>query len=171
MSFSLTRKTDYALLALARLASEAADAQQTVSARQIAQQYDLPLPLLMNVMKDLGRAALINAQRGAGGGYALARPAEQISLADVVAAIEGPVAVTMCCESNEDQEQCLGCRLTQDCPITHTMTQFNDVIVAALRSLSIADVMNGKVTFNLRVEREDDSTDANTHTTLHQINA
>lgn len=153
MSFSLTRKTDYALLALARLAGEDQGAGEPVSARQIAQEYDLPLPVLMNVLKDLSKAELICATRGAGGGYVLARSAHLITLAQVIAAIEGPVSVNMCCESSDEHEQCLGCRLTDRCPVTHTMQQLNDMIIGALRDLSIADVMHGKVRFNLTIHR------------------
>ena len=154
MSFSLTRKTDYALLSLARLANELEGQGEPISARQIAEEFELPLPVLMNVLKDLSRADLISAQRGAGGGYTLAKPADQIMLSDVIAAIEGPISVTMCCDDSKDeQEQCLGCRLTERCPVTHTMQQLNDMIIGALRDLSIADVMNGRVKFDLAIHR------------------
>ena len=73
MSFSLTRKSDYALLALSRLDLEGPDASP-VSARHIADAYDLPLPIMMNVLKDLAGAGLVNSKRGATGGYYLSRP-------------------------------------------------------------------------------------------------
>jgi Rrf2 family protein len=156
MSFGLTRKTDYALLALTRLAEQAGDGGgRPISARRIAEKFDLPLPLLMNVLKDLARAHLITAQRGAGGGYSLARPAGQIRLADVVLAIEGPVSVTLCCNgdarTHDDQSQT--CRLTGHCPTTGTMKQFNELILNALHNMTVADLIHGGISFQLLIER------------------
>ncbi len=169
MSFALTRKTDYALLAMARLADEAPDAAGPLSARQIAQEYDLPLPVLMNVLKDLARAELVKAQRGAGGGYALTRDAADIRLAQVVAAIEGPIAVTLCCENDDEDDQCLGCRLTERCPITHTMKQFNDLIMHVLHSMTLADAMNRDVRFDLSITGRDGRTVAKPNGKLTQV--
>jgi len=163
MSFTLTRKTDYALVAMACLAQRA-DADPPVSARAIADEYSLPLALMMNVMKTLQRHGLIESQRGASGGYRLARSADAISLADVIGAIEGPVSVAVCCESSdhaasqehsEDDAACLSCRLTERCPITGTMQQFNEMIVGFLRGTSLADVMSRRLKLSLHVERED----------------
>src|SRR5437868_13882594 len=99
MSFSLTRKTDYALIALTRLAEEAAGKQQPLSARQIAEQYGLPLPLLMNVLKELHKAEIVCSRRGSSGGYMLCchDPAE-ITMLQIIEALEGQVKVALCCE-------------------------------------------------------------------------
>ncbi|NQU76949.1 MAG: Rrf2 family transcriptional regulator, partial [Planctomycetes bacterium] len=73
---SLTRKTDYALLALTHLAAEPA---AVISAREMAEQYCLSQPLLMNVLKQLSASGLVSSVRGARGGYTLAKSAEQIT--------------------------------------------------------------------------------------------
>jgi Rrf2 family protein len=63
-----------------------------VNAEQIAQAQDIPLNFLENILRDLRRAGIVESRRGQAGGYALARPAEQISVADVIRAVEGPLA-------------------------------------------------------------------------------
>lgn len=152
MSFSFTRKTDYALVGLASL-SEADQADRApVSVRQIAEQFALPLPLLMNVMKDLNRAGLVESKRGPSGGYILARPATEITIADVINAIEGPVALSACCdESTGEEEDCLGCRLTERCPITGAMQRFNDLVVRFLQRMTVAEMMRDDVEFALHI--------------------
>src|ERR1051325_1139837 len=114
MSFSLTRKTDYALVALSRLADEAAGGKQPLSARQIAQQFNLPLPLLMNVLKDLHRAEIVCSRRGQTGGYMLCchDPAD-VTMLQVIEALEGRVSVAVCCEdevAGATREPCVACR-------------------------------------------------------------
>jgi Rrf2 family protein len=67
-----------------------------VSAREIGDQFRMPLPLLMNILKDLARARLVRSTRGAGGGYVLAIDPRLITLAEVVTAVEGPMRFTVC---------------------------------------------------------------------------
>jgi Rrf2 family protein len=85
----LTAKADYALRAAAELA---AGADGPVKAERIAQAQSIPLKFLENILLDLKHAGLVASQRGAEGGYWLARPAEEIALADVIRAVEGPLA-------------------------------------------------------------------------------
>ncbi|MEX1015892.1 MAG: Rrf2 family transcriptional regulator [Phycisphaeraceae bacterium] len=84
---SLTRKADYALVATVYLARRRAAAEGPVSAREIAEQFDLPLALLMNVLKQLAGAGLLRSTRGVTGGYELAVEAEAVSVLDVVEAV------------------------------------------------------------------------------------
>ncbi|MHB1155213.1 MAG: RrF2 family transcriptional regulator [Phycisphaerales bacterium] len=176
MSFSLTRKTDYALLALARLnktAGHAASGQLpeagavpvagTVSARVIAAEFDLPLPVLTNILKDLAVAGLIASRRGAGGGYHLQRSASQITLAEVVAAIEGPVALARCCTEGSQTTSggdCPTCRVTPRCPIAHTMHRFNDAIALAMHQITLAQMMREdlKIALNIQPHTENQTT-------------
>jgi Rrf2 family protein len=83
-----TAKADYAV----RAAVELAAVGGLVNAEQIAQAQDIPLNFLENILRDLRRAGIVESRRGQAGGYALARPAEQISVADVIRAVEGPLA-------------------------------------------------------------------------------
>lgn len=142
--FSLTRKTDYALVALASLATLGSGQEQPRSARQIAQEYDLPLPLLMQVLKDLHRSGILGSVRGAGGGYYLALPPERISITDVIAAIEGQVWVTVCCREDEPVK-CVPCSLIEKCPITAAMRRLNDRIIRFFSQITIRDLIENEV--------------------------
>ncbi len=83
-------KVDYAVRAMAQLAAEASD--EPVKADTLARAQDIPLKFLLGILSDLKRAHLLRSQRGAEGGYWLSRPASEISLADVIRAIDGPLA-------------------------------------------------------------------------------
>jgi Rrf2 family protein len=85
----VSAKVDYAVRAGAELA---AAADGPVKGDRIAQAQQIPLKFLENILLDLKHAGLVQSQRGAEGGYWLARPAEDISLADVIRAVEGPIA-------------------------------------------------------------------------------
>ena len=83
-----TAKADYAV----RAAVELAAAGDLVTAEQIAQAQGIPVNFLENILRDLRRAGIVESRRGQQGGYSLARPADQISVADVIRAVEGPLA-------------------------------------------------------------------------------
>jgi Rrf2 family protein len=84
-----TAKADYAIRAAAELA---AAGDENVKAERIAQAQGIPLKFLENILQDLRHAGLVTSQRGPEGGYRLAQPADEISLADVIRAVEGPLA-------------------------------------------------------------------------------
>ncbi len=144
MSFSLTRKTDYALVALARLAEDANAERTPLSARDIAERHHLPLPLLMNVLKDLHRADIVCSRRGAGGGYHLCKDPRKISLLQIIEAIEGSVQVALCCGDEEatGKEPCAACSVSPTCPITTPMHRFNNLVRGFLSQVSLRDIMN-----------------------------
>jgi len=141
--FAFTRKTDYALVALACLAEETAsenDHDPRLSARQIAERQAVPLPLLMNILKDLVGGGIVTSTRGSRGGYMLARPAGGIRVSEVIAATEGPVKVMACCEESEDTA-CQECSLVITCPITDSIRQLNDRINGFLYQVTLEDLM------------------------------
>jgi len=84
-----TAKVDYAVRAAVELA---ASGDAPVSAERIADAQDIPVNFLENILLDLRRAGIVESRRGAAGGYLLAKPADEIALADVVRAVEGPLA-------------------------------------------------------------------------------
>lgn len=86
----ISAKADYAVRATAELA--AAEGRGPVKGDQIAQAQAIPLKFLLNILNELKRARIVRSQRGAEGGYLLARPARQITVADVIRAVEGPLA-------------------------------------------------------------------------------
>lgn len=85
-------KVDYAVRAMCQLAAETARTDEPVKADTLARAQDIPVKFLLGILADLKRAHLLRSQRGAEGGYWLARPAKEISLADVIRAIDGPLA-------------------------------------------------------------------------------
>ena len=86
----ISAKVDYAVRAAIELAS--ADEDQLTKADAIAHAQDIPPKFLENILGDLRQGGLVRSQRGAEGGYRLARPAEEITLADIIRVVEGPMA-------------------------------------------------------------------------------
>jgi Rrf2 family protein len=86
----ISAKVDYAVRAMAELAAVGPD--EVLRAETIADSQDVPAPFLLAVLGDLRQAQLVRSTRGRHGGYSLARPAEEITVADVVRAVEGPLA-------------------------------------------------------------------------------
>jgi Rrf2 family protein len=87
----ISAKADYAVRAAAELAS--AEPEETpVKGEQLSRAQGIPQKFLENILADLRRAGLVRARRGADGGYSLTRPAGEISVADVLRAVEGPLA-------------------------------------------------------------------------------
>jgi FeS assembly SUF system regulator len=88
----MSKLTDYAIVLLAHLAR----CNGTMTAQDLAARSGVPLPTVSKVCKELSRTGLLMSHRGRRGGYGLARPADRISVAEVVEALEGPIALTEC---------------------------------------------------------------------------
>ena len=145
MSFGLTRKTDYALVALAALAREKQEGEETLSARYISEQYDLPLPLLMNALKELHRSEIISSRRGAGGGYFLDRNPEDISIQEIIEVMEGPVSMTLCTDHDvheEDVECASSCLKAHSCPISEPMGRLNTMLGGFLSQITLKSLID-----------------------------
>ena len=93
----LTHLADYAVVLMTAAARRPAGAR--LSATELAGETGVPLPTAQKLMGQLAGCGLLTSVRGAGGGFALARPAAEISLADIVEAVEGPIAMTVCSDS------------------------------------------------------------------------
>src|SRR5256885_9801178 len=91
--FRLSKKSDYGLIALRHLAQHH---EESVSAREIAAQYNIPAELLAKVLQRLARKGLLVSQQGINGGYVLPQDPAPISLGGVVEALEGPISITPC---------------------------------------------------------------------------
>lgn len=128
----LSKKTDYGLLALQYLATEAPSG--VASARAIAERYDIPVELLAKVLQHLARLGFVAAQKGAHGGYHLARPAATISLAEVVQAIDGPLAITAC--GPEDDR----CEQFGRCSVRDPLARVKDRILTVLQTMTLAEM-------------------------------
>jgi len=128
----LSKKADYALMAMKHLAGKAT--VPSTSAREIAEQYDIPIELMAKVLQRLVRTGLLISTQGTRGGYTLSRAAAAISVADVIQAIDGPFTVTACSTENSDCEQ------YSKCNIRDPLWQIKERIVATLGTVTIAEM-------------------------------
>lgn len=134
---SLTRKTEYALIALSHLASEP---NRLASARGIADMYHIPLPVLTNVLKTLNRCHLIKSVRGARGGYRLDQDPKDISLARLIRAVEGPIRLVQCSSGHESKGGG-GCELVTRCPVRSPALKIHGRLERFLEELSLGDII------------------------------
>ncbi len=128
----LSKKADYALIAMKHLALRGD--RGSSSAREIAGSYDIPIELMAKVLQRLVRRGLLASQQGTRGGYQLSRPPLQISVADVIQAIEGPVTVTAC--STDDGQ----CDQFSKCNVRDPLYRVRERILAALGECTIAEL-------------------------------
>jgi Rrf2 family protein len=129
----LSKKADYALIAMKHLALRGD--RGSSSAREIAEQYDIPIELMAKVLQRLVRRGLLASHQGTRGGYQLARVPAQISVADVIQAIEGPVTVTAC--STDDGGQC---EQFQKCNVRDPLWRVRERILTALGECTVAEL-------------------------------
>jgi len=127
----VTRLTDYATVVLTVLASHPGE---VLSASELADLAGLEPPTVSKLLKLLAQAELVAGFRGTHGGYRLARAAEDITLIEIVEAMEGPLAITEC---SLDHSQC---GIVHRCGIRAGWRRINDVIGDALRAVSLADM-------------------------------
>ena len=129
----LSKMTDYAVVVLARL-DDARDGA-VMTAPGLAAATGLGEPTVAKVLKTLAGAGLVEGRRGATGGYRLARRLEAVPLTEVIAAIDGPIALTACVDN------AAGCCETEGrCPVRGRWDPVNDAIRRALSGISIADL-------------------------------
>ena len=129
----LSKKADYALIAMKHLALNQGGAP-SVSAREIAEQYDIPIELMAKVLQRLVRSGLLVSTQGTRGGYTLRRGSASISVADVIQAIDGPFSVTACSTENS------GCDQYSKCSVRDPLWQIRERIAAALATVSVAEL-------------------------------
>jgi Rrf2 family protein len=117
-------------------------ASRLVSVREISERYPIPRRLLAEVLKDLTRAGLVESQRGATGGYALARSPDELTLAQIVGALEGSPALTSCEGHGAGHDTC---EVVPVCPIRSPLSRiragiWNLMERTTLRSLLHSDI-------------------------------
>ncbi|MTI11457.1 SUF system Fe-S cluster assembly regulator [Curvivirga aplysinae] len=130
--FRLSKLTDYGVIVLGQMADLKGE---NTTAPDLAEVTKLPQPTVAKILKLLAKANVIVSKRGAGGGYALERSAEQVSVAEVIAALDGPVALTACVDGAEG-----ACDVEDLCPMRGRWDPINMAVKAALESVSLADI-------------------------------
>ena len=136
---SLTKKTGYGLIAMVYLARLADD--ELASAREIAERFAVPAALLMNVLKALSAEGYVESVRGAHGGYRLARRPEDINLAEVVAALEGPIRLAECLSGQADNADPCGCQIMAHCPIADPIHRVQRKLSDFLKTVTLAEIV------------------------------
>ena len=129
----LTHLADYAVVMMTAAARR--DAGARLSATALAEETGVPLPTAQKLMGKLANAGLLTSVRGASGGFALARPAADISLADIVEAVEGPISLTMCSDGvNHD------CLLDAHCRVKPHMGIVGNAVRGALGAVRLTEL-------------------------------
>ena len=114
------------------------------SLAEIAAEEDLPRAYLEQLVVSLREAGLVTSTRGAHGGYELARPPETISMAEVLRALEGPIAPMMC--ASDDPEHATVCDRSARCTVNVLWVRVRDAVTGALDSMTLADLVPPRVT-------------------------
>ena len=131
--FHLNKKVEYALIALLHL--DSVQRHDLVTTKDLAEMYHLPGELLGKVMQRLARKDVVASVQGAHGGYRLARPLEEVTLGNVIEAVEGPVQLTGCQDEPGSCDQYCNCNIREPViRVQEQLTQFvNDIRLASFR--------------------------------------
>ena len=129
----LTHLADYAVVMMTAAARR--DASARLSAGELSAETGVPLPTAQKLMGKLAGAGLLTSVRGAGGGFTLARPVGEISLADIVESVEGPIAMTMCADGGISD-----CALDAHCRVKPHMGVVGDAVRGALGAVSLQEL-------------------------------
>ena len=132
--FRLTKGTDYGIRILAHLARD--EQEVTHNAREVAEDLHLTVPMVSKVMKSLARAGLLESHRGSKGGFTLVQRPEDLSVADMIAALEGPVALTEC------QIGPFLCQHEGTCSVQEPWSVINRSVRNTLATISLSDLID-----------------------------
>ncbi len=128
----LTKKADYGLIALKHLAMGPGEAG--ASAKEIADRYGVPLPLLSKVLQKLTRGGFLRSEHGTNGGYRLARDPREINALEVIRAIDGPIILTSCFAGQKT------CGQSPTCTVREPLRRVHQGILQMLEKISISDM-------------------------------
>ena len=129
----LTHLADYAVVLMTAAARRPVAAR--LSATELSAETGVPLPTAQKLMGLLATSGLLTSVRGAGGGFTLSKPASEISLADIVEAVEGPIALTMCSDSNNHE-----CILDAHCRVKPHIGIVGDAVRGALGAVRLTEL-------------------------------
>ncbi|MFW5450130.1 MAG: SUF system Fe-S cluster assembly regulator [Methylophagaceae bacterium] len=128
----MSKLTDYGIVLMSYLASKT---YQQHSAHTLSDAVQVPLPTVRKVLKALSHADLLKSERGAQGGYNLTRSPKSISVAEIITAIEGPIALTECVSEQSQCEQ------ESHCDVQTNWTRINNAVSNALDEVKLSDML------------------------------
>ena len=129
----ITKQTDYGTLLLTHIARGRRAAM--FSARDLAAETHIPLPMVSKILKLLVRAELLESHRGVKGGYSLARSSLEISVAHIILALEGPIAITECSDHGNSE-----CNMEGGCSVSNHWQRINRAVFGALEGISLEEM-------------------------------
>jgi FeS assembly SUF system regulator len=129
----LTKFSDYGIVLMTHFASRPLDASH--KAPELAIETGLPLPMVSKVLKALAKQRLLVSHRGVKGGYSLAKAPRQITVRDIIGALEGPIAITECIEHESPD-----CNIEQLCPVRGNWVRINQAVEQALDGITLEDM-------------------------------
>jgi FeS assembly SUF system regulator len=130
----ITKLTDYGVVLMTHFAQRPTPA--VLAAKDIAAETHIPFPMVSKILKLLVRHELLVSHRGTKGGYTLARPPESTTLADIIFALEGPIAMTECA----DDEHAGDCRIERSCAVRVNWQRISHEVRAALARVTLAEM-------------------------------
>lgn len=128
----ITKITDYGFILLAHMANQEEGALH--NAKDLSSSIDIPLPTVSKVLKILTQGGILKSHQGSKGGYSLAKPTDRITAAEIIEAIEGPVAITECSSAE-------GC--DRNCAVSPSWKRVNGAVIGALDGLKLSDMAQG----------------------------
>lgn len=128
----MTKQADYAIVLLTSMASRP---DRQVNASEIADSTGLPQPIVSKILKLLARQDLLSSHRGAKGGYRLARRADEISVAAIIEAVEGPISITECVDDAPGE-----CSQEPICPVRSNWRRINRAVRQALDGITLQEM-------------------------------
>ena len=129
----ITRMTDYGIVLVTHMARDLG--RPTRTARELSADAHLPLATVSKILKTLARGGLLVAHRGVKGGFSLARRPREINVADIITALEGPIAITECSALPAGR-----CEIEQLCPVSSNWKKINTAVSDALKGITLADM-------------------------------
>ncbi len=129
----LTRQSDYGIVLMTHFAADREHRVQ--NARDLSRCVNLPLPTVSKILKALARASLLVSHRGVKGGYSLAREPEDISVGEIIEALEGPIALTECLDDETDE-----CAIEFCCPVRTNWQRINHAVRDALGGIPLSEM-------------------------------
>jgi FeS assembly SUF system regulator len=131
----ISKLTDYAVLVMSHLASMP---DAVISAQGLADDLKLPMPTVSKILKSLTQSELLTSQRGPSGGYRISRAPERISLMEIIAALEGPLALTECSGNNSE------CAIEAECGVRNQWISINQFFYDLLSQIDLVQLNQGK---------------------------
>ena len=137
----INKLTDYSIVILANLVAKDENAMYT--AKELSEFSGIPLPTVTRILKMLSNKGILESQRGAQGGYELTKNSSEISVAEVIEAMEGPIALTECASDD------CGCAFEPSCVVGKPWQKINKAVNDVLRNISLSDMSRRDESQNL----------------------